>query len=499
MKHHKLFWGSSYDRELDVLLYIWPNIKEKFPDAELHICYGWDLFDKIQSNNPERMQWKATVSKMMQQEGIIHHGRVGKKELAKIRAACGIWAYPTAFHEIFCITAVDAQASGLVPVTMDIAALPETVKAGVLVKGDIDKQEVVEKYLKELLDLMGDKKRWKQESIKAKKAAKEYRWENIASKWIDVFNEPISTPEVSVITITIREGWWNVMADNLSKQTYPISEWIIVDDYPEDRSGIAREIAEKYNLSISYYRGVKGDEKYGRRYGILGANNIGWKKARGELLVYLQDFIIIPERGIESLVDVYRHHPNALIAPVDTYYHCKEPNQKNKVDWWDGETDIIGKVDWVNVRCENKGVRETDMSEEFEMNYGAIPKKVVEELNGWWEFFGNMFGFDNNQIAFRHLQNGGEIIIDDTNKAQCINLWPWIGGTEQNVVERDRHPALPIYYWFKRRTEDGRLPIVRDEKIDKSIQIDFTVPDEISDEYVHGWTKAHYKEIERNL
>lgn len=109
MKQHTLLYASSYDRGLDVLLFLWPDIKRKYTDATLHIAYGWDLFMAVAHNNPERMAWKDTMDALMEQEGIVHHGRVGKEELKSIRDMCGIWAYPTTFTEINCITALEAQ------------------------------------------------------------------------------------------------------------------------------------------------------------------------------------------------------------------------------------------------------------------------------------------------------------------------------------------------------------------------------------------------------
>jgi len=489
-RHHKLFWGSSYDRGLDILLYMWLDVKRKYPDAELHITYGWDLFDKVASNNPERMKWKDGVQKLMQQDGIIHHGRVGKGELKRIRQSCGIWAYPTYFQEINCITALDCQQDGVVPVTVALAALPETVQSGILVDGDINEPKMRERFLKELLGLMGDKKRWKKESIKGKKKARKYYWDRIAKQWDKVLKKPISTPTVIVITITIREGWWDLMARNISKQSYLVNEWIIVDDHPDDRSELAKEVAKDYNLNIKYLRGNKGKH----RYGLAAANNIGWKNATGDLLVYLQDFVVMPQDGVESLVDIYRHHPNALIAPVDIYYECVEPNLEHKRTWWPSEG-VIQRESWRNIRVINKGIRDTDNPADFEMNYGAIPKKVLDKLNGFWEFYDNGFGFDNTEIAYRHLENNGEIILDDTNICKCINLWPWIGGKKENVIERNRHQGHPFYKWMILQMERGKLPIIRDEKVDKSIHIDFSVPKEISDLDAPNWTSENSLKI----
>ena len=93
-RQHTLFYGSSPDRGLDMLLYMWPDIKKAYPDAELHVCYGWKFFDILAKTNPERRQWKESVVMMLQSPGITDHGRLGKKELEKVRKSCGICDLP---------------------------------------------------------------------------------------------------------------------------------------------------------------------------------------------------------------------------------------------------------------------------------------------------------------------------------------------------------------------------------------------------------------------
>ena len=129
------------------------------------------------------------------------------------------------------------------------------------------------------------------------------------------------------------------------------------------------------------------------------------------------------------------------------------------------------------------------------MNYGAIPKKILDKLNGWWEFTDNGLGFDNTDIAHRHLESGGEIIVDDTNICKCINLWPHIGGTDQNVKERQRHMGGPMFGWLVRQMERGKLPLVRDEKLDASIDIDYSVPKEVSDKDAAKWVTKNTKKV----
>lgn len=497
-KNHKLWWQSSYDRGLDMLLFMWPDIKQAYPDAELGIAYGWDLFDKVASGNPERMAWKNSVVQLMKQPGITHYGRLGQEELKKIRREYGIWAYPTYFKEINCITALESQADGLVPVTMDLAALHETAKEGILIKGDIRDVKVQQEYLKALLDLMGDKEKWKKLSNKCRKFTNTYHWETVANKWIEVFREPLDNPKLSVICPTIREGWWNIMFENLSRQTYKNFEFIIVDDYKDDRSKIVEKYAKKYNLTIQYLRGSKthGSKPYPRKCGLVRANNLAWKASKGELLVWLQDFILLPENSLEQIVDIYRHNHDALIAPTDIRYKTIPADLSNKEDWWNGEINILTEEDWRNVRNKYLGMRESDNAFDFELNYGAIPKKILDELNGFWEFMDDGLGYDNLEICYRAIKLGYRLIVDDSNVCRCVNLWPYIGGTSQNITSRERMLNPPRWKWLLRQTENGRLPLVRDEKIDDSITLKFEVPKDIKDEDCAEWINENSDKIE---
>lgn len=504
-KQHTLFWGSSYDRGLQYLLFMWPEIRTAFPDAELHVCYGWETFLQLVGNNPERMEWYRSMLTLMQQPGIVDHGRLGKEELAKVRETCGIWSYPTDFLEINCITALETQRDGLVPVTMSLGALQETVGTGIKVVGDIKKPEIQKEYLKQLLDMMGDKEKWEKESKKAKKFTNKYDWSTIAMEWDKILSKAPKDVLVSVITPTIREGFWRIMAENLADQTHKNFEWIIVDDYKIDRRPIAEKYAKKYGLDIKYLRGAK-TFSYKRRLGLVAANNKGWKLAKGELLVWLQDFILIPDNGIEQLVDLYRHNPDALLAPVDIYYDALPANLDSKEDWWGhpepmiSHTDIDGiltKETWRNSRVKNQGIRESENPFDWEANYGAIPRIILEKLNGFWEFMDDGLGYDNLEICYRAMKLGYRLIVDDTNIAKCINLWPIIGGTPMNIVKRDRALNPPRWEWLRMNTEAGKLPGVRDEKLDDSITLPFEVPEEVKDEDCAAWIAEHTQEIVR--
>jgi len=182
--HDRLFYGSSYDRGLDILLKLWPRILEKYPSATLQVCYGWDIFDRAFADNPERQAWKRKINDLMKQKGITHHGRLGKDELKKVRKSCHIWAYPTYFPEISCITALECQYDGVVPCVINYAALKETVQSGLKVDGDIYDRQTQDKWLEALFRLMSDNNLWEKERKKGIEFAKKFGWDNIANQWL---------------------------------------------------------------------------------------------------------------------------------------------------------------------------------------------------------------------------------------------------------------------------------------------------------------------------
>lgn len=179
-----LVYASSYDRGLEHLLDMWPEIIKEVPDAQLKVCYGWEMFDKVVGNNIQQLEWKKQMNAKMDQKGITHLGRIPHADLLQLFASSGIWAYPTHFGETSCQTAMMAQAYGSVPCVVDYAALKETVQFGVKVDGDIYDKETKDAYRGALIDLLKNPE--KQEEIRKNmvpEAKKAFGWNLIAERW----------------------------------------------------------------------------------------------------------------------------------------------------------------------------------------------------------------------------------------------------------------------------------------------------------------------------
>lgn len=188
MRNNKhIFYGSSYDRGLEHLLKMWPEVKKAVPDAVLHICYGWQLFEKFHKDNPSSMMWMNKMKDMMKEEGIEDHGRLTQDEVAKLMKTCAIWAYPTHFGEINCINALKAQAYGCEPVVVNYAALTQTVQHGRKIEGDIYDQETKEEFKKQLIDALKNPMPEKERKEMMAGAKKTYDWDHIITNWTEEF------------------------------------------------------------------------------------------------------------------------------------------------------------------------------------------------------------------------------------------------------------------------------------------------------------------------
>lgn len=189
---------SSPDRSLSALVDCWPEIKKEVPEAKLMWAYGWKVWDTAHSDNPAMLEWKQNIqAKIETLEDFYELGRLGHDEVADLYKKAGIFAYPTEFAEIDCISLSKAMAAGAYPVATDFAALGEkTGHGGTFIHSDKNKDNWCLPYQKDF-SLQDEQKRkeWVDAVVKQLKkpdtnvdamrqwAQKTFDWENIANVW----------------------------------------------------------------------------------------------------------------------------------------------------------------------------------------------------------------------------------------------------------------------------------------------------------------------------
>lgn len=188
----RLIYASSPDRGLWSLLHIFSRVRELIDDVELHVFYGFNNLEKCPDafpNHPEKAKYirmmNETLIEALKAPGIVHHGRIGQRDMIDEWLTSGIWCYPSTFTETSCITCMDAQACGAIPVTTPVWAVGENVRYGVMVEGFPDKDPLTKvRYVNEIVRLVQDPER--QDAIRSEMmpwALNHFDWENFVTQW----------------------------------------------------------------------------------------------------------------------------------------------------------------------------------------------------------------------------------------------------------------------------------------------------------------------------
>lgn len=192
-KRNMLIWSSSPPRGLDNMLYNFGLIRQRVPDAELHVYYGfdcWESFARARGATAELAEierYKNLLPPLgSNRDGVHYHGRVGQQELAQAFMRAKVWPYLSGFPETSCISAMEAQAAGCLPVCSNAAALPETVKHGVVV--DITKPDAAQVWFDAVVRALTDED-WRrpQAEFAREYALENLSWSALVAEWETLF------------------------------------------------------------------------------------------------------------------------------------------------------------------------------------------------------------------------------------------------------------------------------------------------------------------------
>lgn len=168
---------------------------------------------------------------------------------------------------------------------------------------------------------------------------------------------------ISVITPTIRPEGLKVVSDSLKKQTFKDFEWLI-----------------EVNVS-----GVPDLNK---------AMNRMIRRAQGDLIVSVQDFLELPEDGLEKFWEAHLLNSRAFFtAPVGITH------------------------DWKNIKWDWRIQKEKCSWQEWEIDWGATPRQALIKMGGFDENLDEYWGFDNVNVALRAELHNYDFVCLKDNKA----------------------------------------------------------------------------------
>lgn len=204
-KKNKLIYSSSSDRGLVTALALFPQVRKEVPDAELHVFYGFDTIDKMieqgffseDEGAKIRGQIQAIREKAEAIPGVHLRGRVGQRQLAEEMREAKALFYPTDFMESSCITAMEAQAAGCLPITTALAALTETVHHGFLLHPPATSDVYQNAFIRRAIWCLREENNEARAQLAneaRENSLQHHAWSGVAKEWTDLFCELLASP-----------------------------------------------------------------------------------------------------------------------------------------------------------------------------------------------------------------------------------------------------------------------------------------------------------------
>lgn len=171
--------------------------------------------------------------------------------------------------------------------------------------------------------------------------------------------------KISVICPTIRPESLKMVYDCLRNQTFQEFEFLVEVSFPE----------RGHDLNASFNKMLR--------------------RAKGELIVFYEDYMKIPDNGLQQFWTAYKEFPNTCFtAPV-------------------GKTS-----DWKEIKWDWRAYPEADMAwNRLELDWGAIPLEALKKIGGFDENLDKFWSADNVSVGKRLEQFGYKFARLIDNKA----------------------------------------------------------------------------------
>jgi glycosyltransferase involved in cell wall biosynthesis/ubiquinone/menaquinone biosynthesis C-methylase UbiE len=192
----RLIYTSRPERGLEVLLDLWPRLKQARPQLELALAsYQHPAADEQMRDFVRSLEAKAAEA-----GGVRFLGNLPKRDLYREIASSRLMVYPSIFPEVSCISALEAAACGTPIVASKYCALKETVadgETGLLIPGDprLDGRrgtaccaptQYRDRFAEATLRLLNDDGGWQRLSAAGRaRVEARYQWKKIAAEWED--------------------------------------------------------------------------------------------------------------------------------------------------------------------------------------------------------------------------------------------------------------------------------------------------------------------------
>ncbi len=162
-------------------------VKTKNKDLKLHVFSNMELYGtaRFEENN----QYNDIYRKLEANPNIILRNLVSMKDLAIEFATSNLYIHPNTYHETFCMSILQAQAAGCLPVITDYGAVREVVQVqdNIIPEPNIYQHETYSKFIEKIIDLLNkSEKLINIDRIKSTHFAQQFNYLKIAKQFLDM-------------------------------------------------------------------------------------------------------------------------------------------------------------------------------------------------------------------------------------------------------------------------------------------------------------------------
>lgn len=186
-----LAYISTPFRGLDILINIFPKIREMFPDITLNVFSSMKVYHISQSEDKKRYGW--LYRKCQETQGIKYRGPVAQPQLAEELKSTSLLTYPNTFAETSCIAMMEAMASGCWIISSQLGALPETGAGFAELIPDVENRDVYKaQFIKSTIEALNQFTSAQNDALEnhlrqqVNYANQCYNWVTIAQQWIQL-------------------------------------------------------------------------------------------------------------------------------------------------------------------------------------------------------------------------------------------------------------------------------------------------------------------------
>jgi glycosyltransferase involved in cell wall biosynthesis len=174
----RAIFTSNPARNLDWLLRVWAErIHPRFPEAELHLFSGPQVYRMTRGRGFEHMTRVLAAADQLAGQGVRRHEPIARDALMERVATARVMLYRGHEEETFCLALAEAQALGVPCVVQPIGSTVERVRDGETGFVAIDEESFAEQALR----LLRDDALWSAMHADALRLQRGRSWDDVAA------------------------------------------------------------------------------------------------------------------------------------------------------------------------------------------------------------------------------------------------------------------------------------------------------------------------------